>query len=60
MGFQSFNTRVQPETTSFTVRSLFIFRSVFHIDEFGITRRIYNKHLQIEGNKGLKKKEGQR
>ena len=54
MGFQSFYT------TSFTARSLFIFRSVFHIYEFGITRQIYNKHLQIEGNKELKKKEGKR
>ena len=30
---------------------------MFHIHEFGITRQIYNKHLQIEGNKELKKKE---
>ena len=55
MGFQSFNTWVQLETNSFTARSLFIFRSVFHVHEFGITRQIYDKHVQIEGNKELKK-----
>ena len=49
MGFQSSNTWVQPETTSFTVRSSFIFRSILHIHEFGIIS-------QIEGNIELQKK----
>ena len=53
MGFQSFNTRVQPETTSLTVRSSFIFRSILHIHEFGIIR-------QIEGNIELQKKKKKR
>ena len=29
---------------------------MFHIHEFGITLQIYDEHLQIEGNKELKKK----
>ena len=32
---------------------------MFHIHEFGITRQIYDEHLQIEGNKELKKKRKQ-
>ena len=35
---------------------LFLFRSMFHIHEFGITLQIYDQHLEIEGNKELKKK----